>query len=238
MKKIKFTTRIMSQANGSSILKLTVKNGWSFWSRFTVKDSKDLRDYLKSDEFKEYAYSVFSKYEGMTYTDMCELWRTDNEADFQKIWEKLDRFAWRRSELDTRDFDVKITKHQRLDNNCGIYASYMYLTGRITDRDNRRYRPFRAIVSFCINDVYMNAFENAYYEKYGVYDDDTYAEFEKAYDKKHKCKVSDKTINEYVDDRFYSRHAEYIKSYADCKEFYQICNDSINEYNNRFRRAA
>lgn len=233
-RKFEIKTRIMSQSE----LILTVKNGWKFSDRFDVRDSKDLRDYLKSDEFKEYAYSVFGKYEGMAYTDMCELWRADHEADFQKIWDKLDRFACRRSELDTRDFDIKITKHERLDNNGGVYTSYMYLTGRITDRNNSRYRPFRVIVSFCIDDVYEDALVNAYYDKYEDYNDDTYAEFEKAYDKKHKCKVSDKTINEYVDNIFYNCYAEYINSYADCKEFYQNCNDSINSYINRFRRAA
>ena len=234
-RKFEIKTRIMSQSE----LILTVKNnGWKFSDRFDVRDSKDLRDYLKSDEFKEYAYSVFGKYEGMTYTDMCELWRADHEADFQKIWDKLDRFAWRRSELDTRDFDIKITKHERLDNNGGVYASYMYLTGRITDRNNMRYRPFRVIVRFCIDNVYTYALENAYYEKYEDYDDDTYAEFKEAYDKKHNYKVSDKTINEYVNNIFYDCYAEYINSYADCKEFYQICNDSINGYNDSLRRAA
>lgn len=110
-REIKIMTRIMSQPNGSSILKLTVKNGWSFWNRFTVKDSKDLRDYLKSDEFKEYAYNVFSKYEGMTYKDMCELWKTDNKADFQKIWDKLDGFAWRTDEEPFRiNVSVKLTR--------------------------------------------------------------------------------------------------------------------------------
>lgn len=81
-REIKIMTRIMSQPNGSSKLKLTVKNGWSFWNRFTVKDSKDLRDYLKSDKFKEYAYGIFSKYEGMTYKEICD---TDRKSDFQKI---------------------------------------------------------------------------------------------------------------------------------------------------------
>lgn len=224
-------TRIMGQRE----LILTVKNGWKFWDRFDVIDSKTLRDYLKSDEFKEYAYSVFGKYEGMTYKEMCN---TDRKADLQKIWEKLDRFAWRRSELDTRDFDIKITKHERLDNNGGCFVSNMYLTGRITDRNNNRYKRFGIIVSFCIDDIYSDALQNAYYEKYEDYDADTYAEFEKAYDKKHKCKVSDKTINEYVDNIFYDCYAEYINSFADCKKFYQNCNDTFNEYNNRFRRAA
>ena len=231
MRKIEIKTRIMDKRE----LILTVKNGWKFWSRFAVKDSKELRTYLKSDEFKEYAYGVFSKYEGMTYDEM---YKTDRNSDFKKIWDNLDRFAWRRSEEDTRDFDIKITKHERLDNNGGIYVSYMYLTGRITDRNNSRYRPFRVIIDFCINDIYMDALDNEYYAKYEDYDADTYEEFEKAYDKKHKCKVSDKAINEYVDNIFYDCYAEYINSYTDCKEFYQLCNDTFKDYNNRFRRAA
>ena len=127
---------------------------------------------------------------------------------------------------------------ERLDENGGIFKSYMYLTGRITDRNNSRYRPFRVIIDFCINDIYMDALDNEYYAKYEDYDADTYEEFEKAYDKKHKCKVSDKAINEYVDNIFYDCYAGYINSYTDCKEFYQLCNDTFKDYNNRFRRAA
>ena len=109
MKKIDFKTRIMSQPNGCGELNLAVKNSenaWIFTSRFTVKNSNELRDYLKSDEFKEYVYSVLSKYDDMTYKEMCN---ADRKSDFQKIWDKLDRFAWR-----TEDEPFKITMDVKL----------------------------------------------------------------------------------------------------------------------------
>ena len=88
MRKIEIKTRIMDKRE----LILTVKNGWKFWSRFAVKDSKELRTYLKSDEFKEYAYGVFSKYEGMTYDEM---YKTDfTQIDVDKCvnnWPTLDQ---------------------------------------------------------------------------------------------------------------------------------------------------
>ncbi|MBR5897964.1 MAG: hypothetical protein IKZ14_00670 [Muribaculaceae bacterium] len=92
MNKFEITTRIMSQPNGSGKLKLTIKNGWSFWNWMYVENTESIRNYLKSDEFKEFACSVFSKFEGMTYEEMHN---TDRKPDFHKIWEKLDRFAWR-----------------------------------------------------------------------------------------------------------------------------------------------
>ena len=128
VKTFEIKTRIMSQPNGSSKLKLIVKNGWSFWSIFTVKDSKELRTYLKSDEFKEFAYSVFSKYEGMNYTEMHN---TDRNADFNKIWEKLDGFAWRADEKPFRiTVDVKLTKTYR--------NGFTYRVAYSNNKDGRR----------------------------------------------------------------------------------------------------
>ena len=109
MKNIEIKTRIMSQPNGSGELVLSVKNGWRIKYRFTVNDIKELRTYLKSDEFKEYAHNVFSKYEGMTYNEMCKLWETDKSKDNNRIQEKLDRFAWR-----TEDEPFKITMDVKL----------------------------------------------------------------------------------------------------------------------------
>ena len=235
MKNIEIKARIMSQPNGSSKLKLTIKNGWSFWSKFTVNDSKELRDYLKSDDFKEYAYSVFSKYEGMTYE---EIHNTDRKTDFQKIWEKLDRFAWRKEyELNfLRDYHIKITKHERLDNNGGFFITNMYITGRIYNRDNTKYRRFNTIVSFCIDDMYSEALEDAYYAKYEDNDADIHSEFFEEFDRKYK--ITDKKINDYADNIFYRSQGDFIKSFDDCADFYQICNASIDGYNNRFNRAA
>ena len=145
-KKFEIKTRIMSQPNGSGKLIMTVKNGWWFNSSFVVKDSSELRTYLKSDEFKEYAYSVFSKYEGMNYTDMCDLWRTDHEADFQKVWDKLDRFAWRTEDEEPLRISVGVKLSRRYyngfryrvvfgnnKNNCRAWCSRFY-TGRFFEK--------------------------------------------------------------------------------------------------------
>lgn len=128
MNKIEIKTRIMRQPNGSGKLKLTVKNGWEFWSWMHVCNLKHIKKYLKSDEFKEFAYSVFSKYEGMTYGEMCN---TDRKPDFQKIWEKLDRFAWR---TDDERFNIKVilklTKTYR--------NGFTYRVEYSNNKDNRR----------------------------------------------------------------------------------------------------
>lgn len=235
MNKIEIKTSIMSQPNGSGKLKLTVKNGWKFWSWMYVDNTKRIKKYLKSDEFKEFAYSVFSKYDGMTYGEMCN---TDRKPDFQKIWEKLDGFAWRKEyELNSlRDYHIKITKHERLDDNYGVYTSYMYITGRIYNKDCSSYRRFKTIVDFCLDDMYCTALDDAYYAKYEDYDADIYSDFDEEFDRKYK--ITDKKINDYVDELFYCSQGEYIESYNDCKKFYQICNASIDEYKNRFNRAA
>lgn len=232
VKKIEIKTRIMGQPDGSGELKLTVKNGWSFWSRFTVKNSNEVRVYLKSDEFKEFAYSVFSKYEGMSYDEMCN---ADRKSDFQKIWDKLDRFAWVKTEY-SDDFHIKITKRERLDEHCGCITSYMYITGRIYNKDMSKYRRFNTIVDFCIDDIYGEALESAYYAKYDDYDRDTYSEFQEKFDEKYN--LTDKKIKDYTDMLFYNCQADNIISYDDMGDFYQICDGAINDYNERFKRAA
>lgn len=232
MRKIEFKTRITSQPNGSGELKLTVKNGWSFWSRFTVKNSNELREYLKSDEFKEFADSVFSKYEGMSYKEMCD---ADRKSDFQKIWDKLDRFAWVNPEY-SKDFHIKISKRERLDEHCGCFASYMHITGRIYNKDMSRYRRFHTIVEFCTDDIYSYELESAYYTKYDDFDRDTHSEFREKFDQKYN--LTDKKIKDYTDMVFFDCQADYIRSYDDCDDFYQICKESIEEYNERLNRAA
>ena len=130
-KKFEIMTRIMSQANGSGKLKLTVKNGWSFWGWMYVENTESIRNYLKSDEFKEYAYSVFSKYEGMTYEKMHNS-KSMRDADFKQIWEKLDRFAWRTD--DEEPFKVIVdTKLVRTYSN-----GFRYRVVFSNNKDNKR----------------------------------------------------------------------------------------------------
>jgi hypothetical protein len=95
---LKIKTRITSNANGSGNLTIRVNNGWSFTHCICVENTQEIRDYLKSDDFKEFAYSVFKKYEDMTYNDICALWETDIEDDFKKIDEKLDNYLWKPEE--------------------------------------------------------------------------------------------------------------------------------------------
>jgi hypothetical protein len=235
MSKMEIKTRIVGQPDGSGKLTLTVKNGWWFWRKFAVKNSKELRDYLKSDEFKEFAYSVFSKYEGLTYKEMSEMYDADSEDDFKKIWDKLDRFAWVKPEY-SDDFHIKITKRERLDEHWGCYTSYMYITGRIYNKDMSQYRRFNTIVDFCIDDIYEEALESAYYDKYDDYDDNTYSEFREKFDEKYN--LTDKKIKDYTDMLFYDLQASNITSYDDIGDFYQICKDAINDYNERLKRAA
>lgn len=127
-KKFEIKTRIMSQANGSGKLTLTVKNGWRFWYWMYVENTNRIREYLKSDEFKEFAYSVFSKYEGMTDEEM---YNTDRMSDFQKIWDKLNIFAWR---TDEEQFKIKVSL--KLSRTHGYGFTYRVEFGN--NKDNRR----------------------------------------------------------------------------------------------------
>ena len=85
---IEIKTRFTTLRNGDRGLRMTIKCAtWKFWHNFNIVGA-DL-DYLKSDAFKEYAYSVFSKYEGLTYKEMSKMYDADGEDDFKKIGKKL-----------------------------------------------------------------------------------------------------------------------------------------------------
>lgn len=108
MSKIEIKTRFNTQRNGEKALIMTIKNnGWRFCNDLKVNYNSDIIDYVKCDEFKEYAYSVFSKYEGLTYKEMCEANRSD---DFQKIQEKLDAYSGRKDEPFKIGYHTKLVK--------------------------------------------------------------------------------------------------------------------------------
>lgn len=153
MNKIEIKTRIMRQPNGSGKLKLTVKNGWEFWSWMHVCNLKHIKKYLKSDEFKEFAYSVFSKYEGMTYGEMCN---TDRKPDFQKIWEKLDRFAWR---TDDERFNIKVTLKLTKTYRNG----FTYRVEYSNNKDNRRCWFKRFLSCGYMDKVFANMISDDFY---------------------------------------------------------------------------
>lgn len=123
-----------------------------------------------------------------------------------------------------------------LDNHCGCFTSHMYITGKIYNKDMSQYRRFNAIVDYCTDDIYEDELNTAYYGKYDYYDDNTYSEFQEKFDEKYN--LTDKKIKDYIDMVFYDCYTSYITSYDDIGDFYQICDASINDYNERFKRAA
>ena len=131
---MKFKTRFTHEGYAQSYLTLRVDDGdWYFRSRLAVNESDELRAYLKTDEFNDFAYSVFSKYEGLSYADMSVLYETDADDDFQKIWEKLDRFAYRRDEEEP--FKVSMTVDKK-----GGYCRVVFRNNKDGRYVCRRYR--------------------------------------------------------------------------------------------------
>lgn len=104
---LEIKTRITSNANGSGNLTIRVNNGWSFWNRFTVQNNQAIRNYLKSDDFKEFANTLYSKYENLTYKDMCELLKSDGKDDKKKVEGKLDKFLWKQVEEEPFKITIK-----------------------------------------------------------------------------------------------------------------------------------
>lgn len=114
MKKFEIKTRLMNQSNGALKVRVSVKNGWKFWNDFYLKNDGYGYGYVKSDEFKEFLNSIFSKYEGMTYDEMLPIWKTDNDGDKKMIGEKLDKYAYYNEEEPFKVlFDVKLQRRYR-----------------------------------------------------------------------------------------------------------------------------
>lgn len=123
-KKFEIKTRIMSQVDGSGKLTIRVNNGWSFWTIFKVQNNQAIRNYLKSDDFKEFIYTLYSKYENLTFGEMHNLRQTDKEDDKKKVEEKLNKFLWKRVE---EPFKVKFSvKYKRRWDDCFSYKIVLY----------------------------------------------------------------------------------------------------------------
>lgn len=109
-----------------------------------------------------------------------------------------------------KDFTVELTTHKKLleVNNNMCHNFYYVQYGRIYNVDKTRYRKFKFVVWFDIFDV------QEYFEKEIVNKQD---------------------ITECADEfawSSYEANSDLIKSYNDCKAFYDWCNETINDYNN------
>ena len=108
-----------------------------------------------------------------------------------------------------KDFTVELTTHKKLleVNNSMCHNFYYLQHGRIYNADHTRFRKFKFVEWFDIFDV-MEYFE--------------------------KDVVSKQEIAEFANEIAWSTSETFkngIKSYDDCKEFYELCNKTINDYN-------
>ena len=178
MDNFEIKTRIRKQDDGSSELTITVKQGWSCYHRFTVEDSLELREYLKSSYFQGFIYCLFDKYKGMNYQEMSELYNQDSDNHIEKIKEKLDKYLWTANSESvsehTDDFHFKITKRHCISEGSGVYAGYWHIQGRIYNKDYSKWRYFSYIECFSpdnaldlvIHDEISDEEVNAVYEKF------------------------------------------------------------------------
>lgn len=102
--------------------------------------------------------------------------------------------------------EVKITKRTLLleVNNDKTHNYYYYVRGRINNDDKTKYKKFGFVVWFDIFDL------SDYYESNDVF--------------------TKKDILNYLDELICS-NVSIIKSYDDCKNFYEFCKNSIDQYN-------
>lgn len=109
-----------------------------------------------------------------------------------------------------KDFKVKLTTHRKIleVNNDKCHNFYYVQYGRIYNSDKTRYRKFKFVLWFDIFDVVE------------YFDKDI---------------VSKKEITEFANELAWNICETYkgnIKSYNDCKAFYDWCNETIDDYNN------
>jgi hypothetical protein len=108
-----------------------------------------------------------------------------------------------------KDFIIELTTRNKIKevNNDMCHNFYYVQHGRIYNADHTRLRRFKFVFWFDIYDVCE------YFEK------DT---------------VTTREIAEYVNElawSFYEGHSHLIRSYDDCRAFYDWCNATINDYN-------
>lgn len=105
--------------------------------------------------------------------------------------------------------NIKITKRQQLleVNNDMCHNYYYLIYGKFYNEDKTRYRKFKFVLWFDIFDV------QEYFE-----------------DKEY---ITNDDIKEYMNEAIFG-YTDIVKSYNDTdslKQFYKICNDTINDYN-------
>ena len=102
--------------------------------------------------------------------------------------------------------EIKITKTKKLleVNNDMAHNFYYIVYGKIINDDKTKYKKFKFVAWYDVFDL------QEYYE--------------------NENKITKQMEKAYRDDLICS-YTDYIKSYDDTKAFYELCKDTINNYN-------
>ena len=102
--------------------------------------------------------------------------------------------------------EIKITKREKLQeiNNSMVHNWYFLIKGRIINDECTKMKKFRFVVWFDVWDLLEWLESDSYTEK---------------------------DIKNYLDELIFCCFTDFIKSYEDCAEFYELCNASIERYN-------
>lgn len=108
------------------------------------------------------------------------------------------------------DYDVKITKTSKLleVNNDMVHNFYYLVHGRIINENRTKYKKFRFVLFYDVFDL------QEYFET----------------DDNENVKITKDMEKEYRDVLIFNM-VSTIKSYDDTKDFYELCNDTIKDYN-------
>ena len=108
------------------------------------------------------------------------------------------------------DYEVKITKTSKLleVNNDMVHNFYYLVYGRIINESKTKYKKFKFVLFYDVFDL----------QDYWQDDDNENVVITKDMEK------------QYRDDLIFSM-VDTIKSYNDTKDFYELCNDTIENYN-------
>ena len=108
------------------------------------------------------------------------------------------------------DYDIKITKTSKLleVNNDMVHNFYYLVNGRIINESKTKYKKFRFVLFYDIFDI------QEYYTD----------------DNGNCIKITKELEKEYRNELIYGM-TSIIKSYDDTKDFYNMCNDTIENYN-------
>ena len=210
----KFSIKVTQKANGyfGTILKGRLYNGdESRFRKFSLLIPTD----SKEEEFQKSLFQLIKGYE----------------------WENCKEFFYKCKEsriIDwlCNDCGIEITKVIDISNRGLFYLSHL-VYGKIWNKDRNVYKKFRLILNhnfdelldWCLDEERIEELQEEYNKK--VEDDYT---FEDICTFREYCeKYFDQEMIRLYEKEIIINYSDYIKSFNDCKEFFEICRRTLDE---------